>query len=594
MSVLKKGICKAGCSRRQLRRVKSILETQHKVPSDRALEIIHGLSHVDCNDPPAALGLRGKANNEIRVALVRPLGSLAGDEEKQAVKEMGEPYQLELLAAVLVKAGYQVRIFDQLAGSFNPEHPTNYPEIESNQGFIDEISSWNPDVVGFGTFTYNFRKGLTIAAAVKEKTGAAIIFGGYHVVSVARQYLMFDDLLDIDPGYVNAFKQDLRNVFQHGIIDYACIGEGIKTILDILDVLKEAKDPREAAGIAFMEDGKIFINTPERLDLNDYQFPFRSNDFDHMKYYATLRDYPFLLMQTSSGCRYDCAYCSTPLNYPALSYRSIDSVIAELKLIAARFKHIWPTDKIMINLTDEDFASSPERVIELCKAIVANNLDKIFQFNSFFDNKSILSEDGDEMLEAMAAAGWEFCFIGIESLLHSALDGYIRPDRWSKDRVEYIQRAIDEMAAHRIMYFGDVMAGYPGHSLDDLRQDYDLLMELRRMYYVYLPILAPMPGTLLYQQVVLGDIGNGFLPGMTYDHFDANHQVVQLPGDGDVKAVRDEAIQHFFTRSSYVRDVRISVAQNQEAETFFESCFRSLSMDFPDNKKLAKNSRTLS
>ncbi|VVC04544.1 B12 binding domain protein [Candidatus Bilamarchaeum dharawalense] len=552
---------------------------------------LRAMGSIDSIDLYPGKSLKGRVPSSIKIALIRPLGSLAGEEEKEAVKEMGEPYQLELLASVLRSQGYPVRIFDQLASPYDPANPLNYPKTKSNTDFVAEISAFNPDVAGFSTFTYNFRKGLTLAGELKQKLGLPIIFGGYHPTSVGKQYLLFDRFSPQNPEAADVFKQDLRNIFQHGIVDYACIGEGIRVLPELLLVLRELEDPRAVSGISFMANGQLQISAADRVPLDNYPLPFRADDFDLMRHYATGRGYPFLLLMTSNGCRFSCEYCSTgSMNYPGLGYRSIPRVIDELRQIKEKFHGVWPNQKIMINIIDEDFASNPSRVIALCNAIEAAGLNKFFEFNSFLDNQRILGPFGHEILDAMHRAGFVFCFIGIESMLDSALDGYNRPDRF-ENRLQSVQAAIDRMAEHQLLYFGDHITGYPLHTPADLREDYQRLLQLRRMHYTYFPILAPMPGTPLYWRVLFGMLGDGFLPGVTYDHLDANHQVLALQGRGDVKPIRDFFVQRFFSRPEYELDADQAISRNPFLAQFFARMLPKVSADYPNNEVIQKLSK---
>jgi radical SAM superfamily enzyme YgiQ (UPF0313 family) len=543
---------------------------------------------VESRQLGAGRRILGKRNGEIRIALIRPLGTLGGSEEREAVKEMGEPYQLELLASVLMQAGYQVRIFDQLAGPYDAAHHLAYPATKPIRQIVTEVEAFQPDVAAFTSFTYNFRSGLAIASELKTSLGIPILAGGYHITSVGKQHLLFDSMRREFPQAADVFRQDLTNVFQHGIVDYACIGEGIQAILAMLEVLKGNLRDSEVPGIAFLCEGQLTASCAPRLDPNSYPVPFREESFDPMMYYATGRGYPFLLLTTASGCRFACKYCSTgSMNYPRVMRRSDDSVVSELRMIYNRFHRNWPANKIMLNITDEDFAADPLAVARLFDAIKNEGLSQYFEFNSFMDNSSPVGEHGERMLGSLSRAGYSFSFVGIESTLEDALKEYRRPDRVN-NRLAAIQAAIDALGAHGIMYFGDHMAGYPGHSLEMLRQDYENLFLLRRMHYVYTPILAPMPGTPLYWEVLAGALGEGFLPGVTYDDLSANQQVLNIPGGGNVKQTRNEYVQKFFTRPEYEGDATAAIGKNPSARTFFARMLPKISEDYPENAQLGR------
>lgn len=580
-------VCKTACRKTTLQRAGEVLGTRPSRAYEVIADQIMKMGRLECGQLGRGKRIAGKRNEDIRIALFRPLGSLSSGEEREAVKEMGEPYQLELLAAVLQKEGHQVKIFDQLAGPFEAAKPADYPQTKSNAQMIAEIAAFNPDAVGFTCFTYNFRKGLAIAAELKKKLEVPIMLGGYHATSVGKQHLLFESLAGLNAEATEVFKQDLRSVFQHGIVDYACIGEGVQTVLDIMSVLKGEKKEDDVPGIAFERNGRVYASESERLDLGCYPFPLREAGFDPMTHYATGRGYPFLLLMTSSGCRYSCEYCSTGINYPGLRFRSLENVMQELRETAHRFRPNWPDERIMVNITNEDFAASPARVIAFCNALCNEGLQYVFKFNSFMDTQSILGLRGDEMLSAMARAGFSFCFIGIESMLQSAVEGYARPEAM-QNRLQNIQQAIDRMASHNIMYFGDHIAGYPGHTTQEMQADYAELFKLRRMHYAYFPIIAPMPGTPLYWKILWGMLGDGFLEGVNYDQLDANHQVVAIRDGGNVKAIRDANVQRFFTRPEYAIDADEAIRRDPRVREFFGRMLGKVSLDYPENREIIR------
>ena len=132
------------------------------------------------------------------------------------------------------------------------------------------------------------------------------------------------------------------------------------------------------------------------------------------------------------------------------------------------------------------------------------------------------------------------------------------------------------------MYFGDHISGHPEQSIDELSIDYRAYLELRGMHYSYFPRLAPMPGTVLYWKVLLGLIGNGLLPEVTYDDLDANRQVFQISG-GDINIIRNSAVQQFFTRKSYKLDAIEEIRRNPDSAGFFAKMLKKVSQDYPEN-----------
>ena len=141
------------------------------------------------------------------------------------------------------------------------------------------------------------------------------------------------------------------------------------------------------------------------------------------------------------------------------------------------------------------------------------------------------------------------------------------------------------------MPFVDFIGGYPNHNLEQATEDYNRLMTLRNGPYAYMPIISPLPGTVVYWEVLLGEAERGFFDWVTYDHLDANNQVLPLRDGGEVKALRNRMVQEFFTRKSYEEDADKMIEQHPHTARFFATTLRKESIDYPDNaglRRLAK------
>ena len=565
-------------------------------PVSKIVDEIKRMSYVPGPMVKSADRVQDIDNKHIRIALYRPLGRLGQkSEDGEAVKQMGPPNQMQYLASSLLTAGYDVHIFDQLAEPYNEQRPLEYPSTKSDEQMVSEIIGWQPHVLMFGSFTCQFRRALKIAGEVKEKLGIPVVLGGYHVVDVGEQYRFALELEARYPDVATVLKEDLRNVFQRSIIDYVCVGEGITTVHEIMDILKAKKDPHAVEGIAFVDNGNIIItNRRNRLSIDVYPLLHWPPDYNPFMYYSQGRDYPVVLLTTSQGCRFSCSFCSVPKTYPdGLRYASTDRAILQLKAMKKALGGKWPRERIMVNLTDEDWMAKPRRVIDFCNAVYEAGLNEHFEFNSFGTLIDI-EKRGDEMLKAMRKAGWSYFFFGVESTIDGAAQDWNRPDAKVHDRLAMIQRAINKTAAIGIMPFVDFIGGYPDHNLEQVTEDYSRLMTLRNVPYAYMPIIAPLPGTDLYWEVLLGAAERGFFDWVTYDHLDANNQVLPLRDGGEVKTLRNRMVQEFFTRKSYEEDADRMIEQHPHTARFFATTLRKESIDYPDNAELRRLARKYS
>lgn len=564
------------------------LSTQPRLPHGQIIEQLERMGSIPGKSLIPGQRIPDYPPEQIRIALYRPLGRLNKGEDPEAVKEMGPPNSLQYIASALLACGYQVCIFDQLAGAFDISNPQNYPSIKKCEEIGREIEDWNPHALFVTSFTCQFRQGLLVASEIKSKLGIPVIWGGYHVTDVARQFNLAQELEAQNPSGAEILKQDMRNIFQHGIIDYICIGDGVRASTEIIPMLQGKIKPEEVPGLAFF-NGQIVL-TPNRTrgSLDEFPFLFWPPDYEPNKYYATGRDYPFVLVTSMQGCRFSCSFCSTPISYPGgAKYSSVGRAINELMNIKKHLLDKWPTDKIMINLTDEDWMADPRRVVEFCNAVCDEGLNEFFEFNSFGTLLDAVNR-GQIMLPAMRKAGWSFFFYGVESTIDSAAKDWMRPDSKVRDRLSLVQKAVDATSSVGIMPFVDFITGHPNLTNAQLKEDYERLMSLRNIPYSYMPILAPMPGTPLYWEVLWGLKGNGFLDDVTYDTLDANHQTLHVSDGSNVKSLRDEMVQSFYTRSEYANDADQMIIAHPHTRIFFAKMLRKISRDYPNNEVLRK------
>lgn len=95
--------------------------------------------------------------------------------------------------------------------------------------------------------------------------------------------------------------------------DYIVIGEGERTLPELIRVLQEGGDVASVKGIAYKEKSMIFTQKRDVIELDGYP-PF---DPDMMR----------SSIEITRGCPFKCAYCSTPaLLGHGMRHRSIDVI----------------------------------------------------------------------------------------------------------------------------------------------------------------------------------------------------------------------------------------------------------------------------
>jgi len=142
------------------------------------------------------------------------------------IRVMGfPPIGIMSLSAVLKRAGHECVMFDQA----NPETP--------NDVIIEEIRRQRPSLVGLSflsTTSYPYAKML--ARQIRAADSAVkLAFGGVFVTLNAE-----------------LVKRQCREV------DFICRGDGEQLILDLVERIN---DPSSVAGVTWMKDGNVALNS---------------------------------------------------------------------------------------------------------------------------------------------------------------------------------------------------------------------------------------------------------------------------------------------------------------------------------------------
>ncbi|OGR45289.1 MAG: hypothetical protein A2X35_03320 [Elusimicrobia bacterium GWA2_61_42] len=243
-----------------------------------------------------------------------------------------ESLGIEYLSAALKAAGHETALvldpclFDE-AGFWRV--PALAGLFKSREALLERAAAFRPDLAAFSVFTDTLPWALDLARAIKERTGAKIIFGGIHPSS--------------DPA----------GTLAAGCADFVCLGEG-DLALPALAARLEKGGPLPP-GI-WARDGDIVTKGPPPSPPDDLD-ALPGPDKDIFPAAAPVFSAGYLV-SSSRGCPHACAYCCNsvyrelykPSGVPALRRRSPESVVLELEA-AARKKPGF------VHFTDEVFNS---------------------------------------------------------------------------------------------------------------------------------------------------------------------------------------------------------------------------------------------
>ena len=286
------------------------------------------------------------------------------------------PQGLAYLAAVLLKEGYDVEIYNQDMHHYPDEHLTRY------------LNQKDFDVVGVGAIGgyYQYRKLLKISEAINNSKNRPFYIIGGHCPSPEPEYFIKKTQADV-----------------------IVIGEGELTVIELMDAVANHKSLSHVKGIAYWEDENVVVNEERPLIQDIDTIPFPAYHLFPIIFYRLIRPMPratkadFVLPVLSGrGCTFKCTFCYRMDQ--GFRQRSNESIIEETKLLKKDYGITY------ICFSDELLMSSKERTIGLCEAFLKANLNIRWNCNGR------LNYAKPDVLRIMKESGCVFINYGIESM----------------------------------------------------------------------------------------------------------------------------------------------------------------------------------
>jgi len=279
------------------------------------------------------------------------------------------------IAAILKKNGIDVEIYSQDYHHYQDEHLTKY--LNKNRF----------DVIGLGIIAgyYQYRKLLAISDAINKARNRPYYILGGHGPSPEPEFFLKKTGADV-----------------------VVIGEGEKTIVELLNAISNRTNLNNVKGIAF-QNGDHFIMTERRPPIKDIDgLPLPAYHLFPMEYYRLVREpnctrSDFLMpILSGRGCPFKCNFCYRMDE--GFRPRSTEAIIEEIRFLKAEYRITY------IVFSDELLMSSRERTIELCRDIIKAELDIKWWCNGRLNYAKPI------VLKLMKKAGCVFINYGIEAV----------------------------------------------------------------------------------------------------------------------------------------------------------------------------------
>jgi len=360
---------------------------------------------------------------------------------------------LAYLAATVEREGHDVRVVDC---TFNQE-----------KMLTDIAKEFCPQIIGITATTPTFKNAAYMAGLLQQILPEAVyICGGSHA---------------------SVCPEDILNV---GVFDFAIIGEGERTFLELIAHIKDKQDiqPDYIHGLAFKRDGDIII-TParERIEnLDSLPLPARHLLPPLKRYHSTPASYrklPIAVIMSSRGCPNQCTFCDRTVFGEKFRKRSAANVMLEVEEVISKY------GAKEIRFFDDTFTIDPYHVENICR-----QMKKIPMHTPWTCLTAVTAVNSD-MLKMMYDAGcWQVLF-GLESG-----EDYILERLGKNNTVEQNKKAVFWAYEAGLRIRADFLVGSPWETKETFMKTIEFAKSLP-LDFAHFNKFVPYPGTSIYKDL---------------------------------------------------------------------------------------------
>jgi len=365
------------------------------------------------------------------------------------------------LAAFLRERGYQPRILDMVFDEMTPERVDR------------EIREHGIQVVGIGCMTCEVPQAVEQARRLKSvHPGLQIVFGGAHP------------------------SGDPEECLRTGVVDYAVVGEGEMPLAELLDAVREGREPVGIRGLWYLRDGDVVGGGSAQIP-DVVELPRPAYDLLDLKQYFRL-DSPWHFPKsgravqfiTERGCPYQCSYCHE-IHTKKFRGMAAETVLDQMEWLVKEYG----VGEFMI--VDDIFNFDLERAKTICRGIIQRGLKVHLQFPNGVRGDRF----DEELIALMKAAGTHYMAIAIETVSEK-FQKLVRKNL----KIDRARQSLEWARKHRIEVSGFFMIGFPGETLEEVHKTLDFAIE-SPFDSIFLSIVTPFKGTKLRSDMIAGRFG---------------------------------------------------------------------------------------
>ena len=327
------------------------------------------------------------------------------------------------------------------------------------------ISSFQPELIGFGTRSKNFQHLARIIPALRKGNPSAFLACGGAGPTLEPE-------IPLELG-----------------VDAVIRGEGEYALSELITALSSGQDWRSIKNISYRDRNGQIIRNPMRApqkDINKFPFPSNEHNIEILIDNDTIisnygqeinpnslsSDYRYIILG-SRGCMGNCSYCGgrylkseyqkDNINIPRVRQRSLDNILEELIYAKAQ------TNMKFVQFADEYFVWPTEKLIHFFKAYK----EKItLPFLAYLSVEQLAKSE--ELLSLVCDAGLSLLSIGLQTA-DEAFCKAIYNRRNNNDAILY---TINRIHAKGIPVELLMILGNPIQPKESLEKNWEFLAQL--------------------------------------------------------------------------------------------------------------------
>lgn len=343
--------------------------------------------------------------------------------------------------------------------------------------------------------------GIAFSKMVRELCDAPIVWGGWHPTLLP--------------------EQTLREPF----VDFVVVGQGERPLRQLVERLRDGRDPSDIRGLGFKRSGVVSVNPPAPAEDLSGLPPINFDALDLRRYvYRNAFAERCLGYFASHGCPFDCTFCCIGEIYRHRWFRKpISQIVCDLRFLK---DHVGIDS---VSFDDDNFFVDAAFVRELARSMIEANLNLKWETSAQAALMAKVVTDDDMRL--IVEAGCRQIYIGAESGDQRVLD-LLHKRTSVKDNLDFVRL----VSRHGVIPQMSTMVCLPNESHGDVRLTIDMIRQaklidrrLRASIYLY----TPYPGTQLFERAKQ----NGFTPPKRLEQW-ADHTLRKFRAPWAPKGIR--------------------------------------------------------